>query len=66
VIIAFAWDPRGQRIVTAIIVIAIIDQVLRDVYAALVLGCKMEIPDYVFGHRSLLLGLLPGCDVRTR
>ena len=25
---------------------AVIDQVLRDVYAGIILGCKMEIPVY--------------------
>jgi hypothetical protein len=29
-------------------VTAVIDQMLREVYAGLVLGCKMEIPVYAF------------------
>jgi hypothetical protein len=46
--VIIAWDPRGIRIVTAVIA-----QVLRDVYAALVLGCKMEIPVGITGLSAL-------------
>jgi hypothetical protein len=39
-LVIIGWNPRGQGIVTAVT-----DKVLRGVYAALVLGCKMETPD---------------------